>query len=592
MLWVPPSLRYYDTGSVYECPEADGFTKRLIFSGWTVVPKVVSSLVSLEAERHAFAGRNHNYTADYRRRGGQRLDFRTSERTAREARAGEARGARRAAAMTAFLLVWPSPSLAKLGDPRRPAQGGRRHISALLDEVAARAAEAVAPLVESAPTDGGVDRRWYWAAPLLLDKERHPAPTDLLLNPRNASYWAEDVARGFRAHHDEARAMATYGASALGRPPGDLAEVLAQVAVGGPAQCALRAVSSTVGLPISHEWSVANAAWIAEAFRRLFNAPEITGVIVGGRSEDADSEDGVERYWRDVVRHSIDGNLQAVLDEHCHVLRDWLGHLGLSDDDQRAAAADDLGHKVAEALSLRTTSFRIDIPQRATNGQEFMLEEHRLRTRFAVAFGNQKLDDESGEERIGAVSQAFNSPFWPFVLTSTSVGQEGLDFHLWCHAVVHWNLPTNPVDLEQREGRVHRYKGHAVRRNLAATLGPNLLTSGGAPNGDLWDELFDTAVNESQGADAAIVPYWVFNDGPAKIQRHVPVLPFSRDAAAVLQLRKALAAYRLAFGQPRQEELVEFLGVGRSTEELLQLTSRLKIDLSPPASAVAATNCG
>ena len=44
---------------------------------------------------------------------------------------------------------------------------------------------------------------------------------------------------------------------------------------------------------------------------------------------------------------------------------------------------------------------------------------------------------------------------------STSIGQEGLDFHTYCHAVVHWNLPSNPVDMEQREGRVHRYKGHA-----------------------------------------------------------------------------------------------------------------------------------
>ena len=30
-------------------------------------------------------------------------------------------------------------------------------------------------------------------------------------------------------------------------------------------------------------------------------------------------------------------------------------------------------------------------------------------------------------------------------------------------------LPGNPVDLEQREGRIHRYKGHAVRRNVAAS---------------------------------------------------------------------------------------------------------------------------
>ena len=53
------------------------------------------------------------------------------------------------------------------------------------------------------------------------------------------------------------------------------------------------------------------------------------------------------------------------------------------------------------------------------------------------------------------------------MLASTSVGQEGLDFHTYCHAIVHWNLPSNPVDLEQREGRIHRYKGHAVRRNVA-----------------------------------------------------------------------------------------------------------------------------
>ncbi len=119
LLWVPPSIRYYDTGSVYESPEARRFTKRLIFSGWRVVPKVVSSLVSFEAERHAFANRHHGYSAEYRRRGGQRLTFRTSERTTIEARPGEGSGSRRASSMTTFLLVWPSLSLAELGDPRR-----------------------------------------------------------------------------------------------------------------------------------------------------------------------------------------------------------------------------------------------------------------------------------------------------------------------------------------------------------------------------------------------------------------------------------------------------------------------------------------
>ena len=87
-------------------------------------------------------------------------------------------------------------------------------------------------------------------------------------------------------------------------------------------------------------------------------------------------------------------------------------------------------------------------------------------------------DDEGGDRASGEqparrsqLREAFNSPFWPFALVSTSVGQEGLDFHPYCHVVVHWNLPTNPVDLEQREGRVHRYKGHAIRKNVARRRG-------------------------------------------------------------------------------------------------------------------------
>ena len=600
LLWIPPSMRYYDTGSAYESPEAARFTKRLIFSGWTVVPKVVSSLVSFEAERRAFAARRHVYTAEYGRRGGQRLDFRTTERTPGESRPGEAGGDRRAASMTAFLLAWPSPSLAELGDPRQPsqpvapalpdedprpaAQSARRSAIEVLADVQARVSEALAPLVQNAPSGGAVDQRWYWAAPLLLDQRHHPPTIDALLPPDGGPRWDDDQpSHGLRIHMDEARAMVDHGPEALGRTPDDLVEVLAELAIGGPAQCALRTISSVVGLSIVHEYTLANAAYIAEAFRGFFNAPEVTALVVGARSDepDADAGEAVGRYWRDVVRHSIDGNLQAVLDEHGHVLRDWLGYLSLDDEDRRTDAADSMAFAIEDALSLRTSSFQVDIPVRDGNNHGVELHPHRMRTRFAVAFGNQRLE-EGGEARVESVSRAFNSPFWPFVLVSTSVGQEGLDFHLWCHAVVHWNLPTNPVDLEQREGRVHRYKGHAVRRNIAATLGPDLLAAGLAANVDPWNELFARAVTERPTADGEMVPYWVFNRGPAKIERHVPVMPFSREAAALPQLRKTLAAYRLAFGQPRQDELVEFLGAHHSDEDLRRLAPRLRIDLSPP----------
>ena len=583
LLWIPPSMRYYDTGSVYETPEASSFTKRLIFSGWTVVPKVVSSLVSFEAERRAFAARGHSYTADYRQRGGQRLAFRTSERTAAEARPGEADTTRRAAAMTSFLLTWPSPSLAELGNPRPRSGGEPRQISEVRSDVTTGVIEAVDPLVRSAPTDGAVDQRWYWAALLFLDQSRHQSAIDLLLGRYGDWYWEGDQAgQGLRAHIAEARAMVEHGSEALGRPPEDLVQVLADLALGGPAQCGLRMISSVVGLPISHQSALAGAAKMAAAFRHFFNSPEVTAVVASGNPEQPDSEESGGRYWRDVVRHSINGNLQAVLDEHGHVLRDWLGHLNLGPETRRVSAAGDIAEHVKEALELRTSSYRVDIPVPRRDGGDIAFDPHRMRTRFAVAFANQTLD-EGGEARVGSVSTAFNSPFWPFVLTSTSIGQEGLDFHLWCHAVVHWNLPYNPVDLEQREGRVHRYKGHAIRRNIAAALGPDLLNNGMTPDVDPWDKLFATATNQRSEQDSEMVPYWVFHEGPAKIERHVPVMPFSQEAVALPRLRKALAAYRLAFGQARQEELLEFLGASLSEEQLTQLATQLRIDLSPPS---------
>ena len=582
LLWVPPSIRYYDTGSVYESEKTRGFTKRLIFSGWHVVPKVVSSLVSYEAERKAYGNRDHGYTAEYRRRGGQRLTFRTSGRTTVDPRAGEASGTRRAAAMTTFLLLWPSLSLAELGDPLR-LESVQRNCTDVIAAISKRLEVALEPLARSAPSEGAVDQRWYWAAPLLLDHERHPSVVDRLLAEQSADLWEGDQADvNFRAHLAEARAMVEYGATALGRRPEDLYGVLAELALGGPAQCALRVVRRVVGLPADHEAVLSSAARISEAFRSFFNAPEVTAIVAAAQSEQSESEgaSGVARYWRDVVLHSIDGNLQAVLDEHAHILRDWLGYVSLGGVEQRTEAANDIAFKIGEALRLRTSALRVDIPRRSEHDNREILRAQRMRTRFAVAFGDQTLD-EGGQARVGAVSVAFNSPFWPFVLASTSVGQEGLDFHLWCHAVVHWNLPASPVDLEQREGRVHRYKCHAVRRNIAEKLGPDLLKEGNL-EGDPWQTLFERAASERGSDDGEMVPYWVFHQGQAKIERLVPILPFSRESARLPQLRKSLAIYRLAFGQPRQQELVELLSDRISSDHLPRWLSQLRIDLSPP----------
>lgn len=108
--------------------------------------------------------------------------------------------------------------------------------------------------------------------------------------------------------------------------------------------------------------------------------------------------------------------------------------------------------------------------------------------------------------------------------------------------------PANPVDFEQRKGRVHRFGGHAVRRNVAAAHRAEALRS---PEPDVWKALYDAAraVSEELGDFA---PYWVF-PGSAKIERHVLPYPLSRDQAKLGRLKSDLVMYRLAFGQPWQK---------------------------------------
>jgi hypothetical protein len=181
---------------------------------------------------------------------------------------------------------------------------------------------------------------------------------------------------------------------------------------------------------------------------------------------------------------------------------------------------------------------------------------------------------------------AFNSPFRPFVLATTSIGQEGLDFHQYCHRVVHWNLPSNPVDLEQREGRVHRYKGHVVRRNLALHYGLAGIGNGLALS-DPWETLFQRAVAERDDPEAGdLVPYWIFEppeEGGYKVERIIPTLPLSRELGRLERLKRSLVIYRSVIGQPRQEELVDFLTLHLLEGERREhFGEEFAIDLSPP----------
>jgi hypothetical protein len=105
------------------------------------------------------------------------------------------------------------------------------------------------------------------------------------------------------------------------------------------------------------------------------------------------------------------------------------------------------------------------------------------------------------------------------------------------------------------------------------------------PDSDIWRQLFDAARESRRDDQSDLVPFWVYStEGGAHIERHVPAIPLSRDVERAEVLRRSLAVYRLAFGQSRQDDLVDFLQRTLTLDQIKEAAKELRIDLTPTPS--------
>lgn len=579
LLWLPPSLPYYETGGPMSTPDLRRFTKALVFSSWKIVPKVISTLVSYEAERRVMSvdGESVMVYPELSKQRRPLLQF--------NIRDGELGG------MNCFTLLYPCLTLATRVDPLKiaaslSANGQPPSYDQFFAVVRERVNELLSPIL-IAFTDERVsknpaasqrtDQAWYFAALALLDRQSAgEAINQWRADPDEARRWElmlGDAESRFREHVDEF--WKYLEAEPLGAPPADLLDVITRVAIASPAVTALRALARIGSYKDRRDFGgvlMASAAKAAMGFRSLLNLPESITIIRGLR-EGAD-----ERYWEEALRYCASGNLQAVMDEYVHMLRESLGQKDKSID----SAAWSIAEEIHTAVSLRTIS--LEFEEIVANQGKVKVDKHRLRCRFALPYGDGKGEEDEEETRADQVRSAFNSPFRPFILASTSIGQEGLDFHPYCHSVYHWNLPSNPVDLEQREGRVHRYKGLVVRRNVAADSSLDKINADLKELSDPWEILFDAARKARKAGQNDLIPYWIYEGVNAlKIQRFVPILPLSRDRDHLARLKETLAVYRMVFGMSRQEDLAAYLCTRLGHDTDLQELMGHRIDLSPGA---------
>ena len=549
-MWVPPSKPYYDLEGVYK--NSKGFSKMLVFSSWEMVPKMIGSMISYEAERRTVgivsndekvkSTNNTYFTESKLRYPVARLRFNISK--------GEPRG------MYLFCLIYPSETLAEIYNPIEYMNAGyslgeiREYLMLKIDDLLRPIRDEYECLSVRE------DRRWYYMAPVLLDSKEYVDKWIYKMLYTSSGVIEDDDLTGFGVHIRKLRDLFHDEMDELGKVPEDLSEVLADIAIGSFATCAYRANGG----------DAKSASDLARVFINRFNSTEATSIVMLSY---ANSEDN-DGHWRNVLRYCCDGGFGAMLDEYIHMVSEGNG-FGLSEEKNRH-----IHNEMMEALKLHSASYVVDTYpafERRMKGEKY--KRTSMRSHYAVGFTKSDGDESKNVERKESLRDAFNSPLRPFVLATTSIGQEGLDFHLYCRKIMHWNLPSNPIDLEQREGRINRYKCLAIRQDIAQRYSDREF------NSDVWQELFAMAVNEiKEEGHSDLVPFWCLGKNQnVKIERIVPMYPISKDEVNYNRLVKVLTLYRLTMGQTRQEELINYLIENGFTND--DYSQQLFINLSP-----------
>ncbi len=586
LLWLPPSISYYPGMGVYQGKE--NLSKVLIFSKWVMVPKMIAGLISYEVEKRTIG--NPSYFREIQAKYSLKVKSTTKNLDAEQL--GDfgrrkplpilrlQRKGVKANSMRSFTLLYPSKTLCDIVDITTNINTNYDY-KTKREEYRELVKVKLQSLKKYEDSNSPVDKNWYWAASIQLDRIFNPTYynkwidkiTTHSITKRESKKNGETENLAAITHLEEIKKMYRNSEESelLGSMPEDLDKVLVDMALGSPANCLYRCFRRNRDeVELNSSFLILDKALeLAYDFMLFFDKPEsIAAVQINEQEKDYRFKENKEKtdiQWNLVLRYCIDGNLQSVLDEYCHMLS------------SKNRTITDLAVAIASGLNLRTSSVKVEGIEKE---QSVELNSKLLRCHYAVSFGNQNLETDEGKSRASDIINNFNSPFRPFVLASTSLGQEGLDFHVYCRKIMHWNLPYSPVEFEQREGRINRYKGLVIRQNLAAKYKQEILD-----HADVWDELFKIAEKKesTETGKPQIVPFWYTESSDnIRIERIVPLFPLSKDVIRYNKIISLLTLYRLTFGQPRQEELIKsFTALVDDDQKLNEIYTKFLLNLSP-----------
>lgn len=527
LLWVPPSKPYYKPSGVFE--GVSNFSKTLIFSKWVFVPRMISTLVSYEAERRVVNALPKNYRQ--RENYSSYFSYNLSKK--------DLNSFYKNSAYTKFkessfkeILLYITNDLVALFNPYNDL-----HTERTLDDI----------------------------IQCITDKLNHR------IKEYNISNKDIDIFSFLQSIFNENG----------DKYDNKILEYAALLSIASPTVVAYRTLYKYIDNKDFEKISK-YAKSIAEKFLDMFRQKHISAVLETAVS---DKDIGINKYngnkkgqyfFEKLLLYCAQGNLQSVFDEYAHLIT---GGKKL----YKEYEITNFVKTFEESFTLPLATYQIDtinsyLPDKKNS---FI----NMRSHYASSFLKGTGQQEDIEKRKENLLTSFNSPFRPFVLASTSIAQEGLDFHQYCRKIVHWNLPHNPIDIEQREGRINSYKNLAIRQNIALKYGTNLKLN---QDEDIWNIMFQKAYEDFKKHEkkSDLIPYWILpvekyqQEDIIHIERIIPMYPYSKDRLIYEKLMKILTYYRLTIGQSRQEEFVEYI-ISSDKYSGIEDLKQLFINLSP-----------
>ena len=513
--WMPPSLPWWPLQGAWSGPQSStrGLEKGLLFSLYRAVPRAVAGLMSFAVE--AWAARERGWRASKKL---NRQSFLSPK------------------SVTVVSLFHPSLWLAEAVDPLALKQ---RSSKTLLAHAARSIRERLPGTVVFDPRSRRHRPLWEVLPMLELESGRGLSLRDT---------WRAALGKqGYNGQAGRALLRMDKRAAETARTlsPTELQD-LAWFSLSAPGVVLLRALRRNWDQAADDDkiTAVADLSW--NGLRPYLDRPWFFARLMKGRRL---------RGYVDAIQYAVlEGNLESVLDEHF-----WLPD---PDHDDWLTIGRREGRLPAlrNALGIRSAPVKVFSTEGGSGASGPKLSAHAALpltdTEAHTAAG-------SGVKQLRAddLRRAFNTPFWPHLLCTTSVGQEGLDFHQWCRSVVHWDLCPSPVDIEQREGRVDRFKSLAVRRALAEKLKAVAIE-----RNPLWKSI--EAHAQVLADDSGLSPWWTC-EGSATERWHFDP-PSSEERARRERLARERELYRLVLGLPHSHDVLQRLAATDMTVDQIR----------------------